>query len=448
MLSKGSVDINQGTPQSGWTPLMLATFKGFAPVVQVLLAEGASVSVVGDQGFTALHVASQEGHLAITNLLLNVGAHLEAQTCDGFTPLHCAQQRGSVEIARALIGAGANVDARSSRGQTPLYGASRLGQMKMAKVLLRANANPLLGVTKTATGSIFVPLEVAAEHGHLGVVSELVQHVGIEGCGGSSVGAYALQAAAREQHVEVMEILADAGVVDAGLALNVAARFGREASVKFLLQRQQTGHAGQVSYLNHTRHRLGKSPLVEGVDACSPRIIRLLLDAGADPTSVVRVTHPKSESIVVFHGTALELTELLLREKYVCGEPATEEQLHQLTAIRRLLMRVDAVHALPLLWPPSTAAPFIAHASAPAPAAALAAPTVSGERRPSTTSNPLTAMLPILRGRAGRRGALLAAQWRWVLPMYGCSCVGCFKLCVPDACSSGTVPGCNCFVWC
>ena len=420
VLSARFVHVNQGTPD-GYTPLILATVKGFAPVVQVLLTEGANVSVAADQGFTALHAASQEGHLNIARLLLGAGANLEAQTCDGLTPLHCAQRRGSVKFVKALIEAGANVNARLSHGETPLYDACLTGQSSIVKVLLRSNANPLLG-TKAIPGSgaaAVAPLEVAAQEGHLDVVRELVRRVGIEGCGGSLVGEYALAAAERGQQVEIMRVLMGAGVVDAGFILSTAAKFGREASVKFLLQQRRAGNAGKNSYLNRTRYSFGKSPLLDGVEACLPRIVRLLIDAGADTTSSVQVTHAASKSRVVLKGTPLFMTELFLRDKYVCGEAATEEQLHRLTAIRRLLMQVDAVHAVSLLWPPISV-PYIvraAPAEAPAPAPTLApAPVSVGERTPATSAAPLTAMFPILRERAGRRGVLLAAQMRFVLP--------------------------------
>lgn len=45
----------------------------------------------------------------------------------------------------------------------------------------------------------------------------------------------------------------------------------------------------------------------------------------------------------------LALTPLVLREQRIAGKHATEDQLHGLEGIRRLLLQVVAVHALS--WP-------------------------------------------------------------------------------------------------
>ena len=51
--------------------------------------------------------------------------------------------------------------------------------MDAVKVLIRAKADPLL--TTSQSGKTFVPLDVAAQDGHIEVVRELVQKHGIEG---------------------------------------------------------------------------------------------------------------------------------------------------------------------------------------------------------------------------------------------------------------------------
>lgn len=66
-----------------------------------------------------------------------------------------------------------------------------------------------------------------AFHGRSTVVRELIQTLGIEGCGGEGGGLHALGAAA-----DVMAMLMDAGVVvDTGSALHTTAGCSREASV-------------------------------------------------------------------------------------------------------------------------------------------------------------------------------------------------------------------------
>lgn len=76
---------------------------------------------------------------------------------------------------------------------------------------------------------------MAAQNGHVHVVLDLIHHVGIEGCGGATGGIDALCLASAREHVGVMAVLTDVGVVDKGQALCRAAMFGREGSVKFPL---------------------------------------------------------------------------------------------------------------------------------------------------------------------------------------------------------------------
>ncbi|CAM9443887.1 unnamed protein product [Ectocarpus fasciculatus] len=201
------------------------------------------------------------------------------------------------------------------------------------------------------------------------------------------------------QHLDVMAILTGAGVVDGGNALHGAVANGREASVKFLLrQRHQESNSSSVdgAYIN-ARASDGCTLMVWSIQSCfsqAPRIVRLLVDAGADTTSAVRVTDSQGE--VKFNDTPLAITTSYLREKIVAeGKPATEEHLHRLEAIRRLLLRVEAVHAVSWLWPSD--APFIGHATRSGPMPLLSAP------RP---------MLPILKRRTKRRSVLVATFLR------------------------------------
>ena len=195
-----------------------------------------------------------------------------------------------------------------------------------------------------------------------------------------------------------MASLTDSGVVDTGQALITAAKYGGEVSVKFLLQ-QEKGNTKDLHIYVNACCCLGNTPLSNGIAGASPRTVRLLVDAGADTTSAVRTTDGGE---VVFNGTPLALATRYLREKKVKdGEDATEDQLHQLEAIRRLLLRVKAVHAVSWVWPRGIPSK---------PAVAL-----GGARGTTMTSAPVTLMLPVLRKRARRSRVLLAALVRWVL---------------------------------
>ena len=403
LLSSASI-IDQGSPQ-GFTPLFFAAEKGFSGVVRILLDGGASVSIVGENGVTALHMSTQNGHLMATIDLVRAGADIEAKRDNGATPLHMAVQNGHLEVTTALINGGANVDSRLADGRTPLALAARFGSLGAVRELLRAKANPLLSTTESWGGEV-VPLDTAAAAGHSGVVRELIQERGLGGCTSPRGGNSTLAAAAIGQHVDIMDILTSAGVVDDMRALYHATARGREASVKFLLKQQQKRSGSVFGYVNNPDAQ-GVTPLsgiFDGAFAgfrCSPRVLRLLINAHVDTTSVVRLPIRESAG---HKGTPLALVNRCLREKKEGGKAATKEQLGGLEGVRRLLLQVNAVHATSWLW--GKGAPYIGR---PVQQAGRTATTAA------VTGTSLAAMLPVLRLRARRHGVLVAPLLRLVL---------------------------------
>ncbi|CAM9298827.1 unnamed protein product, partial [Hapterophycus canaliculatus] len=400
-LAKETIDIDE-VDANGYSPLMAAASMGRAGVMKLLLDKGASVSIVGHDSATALHASAQFGYLDATKLLVEAGAPLEARTSDRATPLHLAAHQGHPEVMRVLIDAGACINTRLEAGETPLYSAAYEGHADAVAELLRAGADTRLATTNPV-GKRLGAFAVAAGRGHSRVVSEFLRQLGIEACGGSTGGVDALHQAARKQRLNLLEMLAEAGAVDTGgKALAVASEFGREESVKFLLQqKRKTG--SEARYVRDTRDPYGRTPLVCTIDVgakqlSSPRIARLLIDAGADTESTVRVVDMLG--VVVFNDTPLGVTTDILRHKVVDGEIATVAQLNKLEAIRRLLLTVEAVHAVSWLWaktpnPPVAAEVFRRTDATPA------------------TETPLRMMLPLLQQRTRKRGVLLAALSRF-----------------------------------
>ena len=407
LLSSGSFDIDEVDRFIGCSPLIYAAGAGHARVVKILLDKGADTSIVGAGGCAAVHVSAQEGHVAATTMLIKAGADPETEDDAGLTPLLLAVDAGNWAMVRALAQGGANVDRRSSKdGLAALHRCAFAGREDIARELLRAKADALL-TTTAPTGPASVPLELATVHGHSGFVRELIQHVGIEGCGGVSRGVVALQGAAQLQHVDIMVTLLEAGVVDTGEALSLAACHGLLVSAKFLLQQRKARNpAGTLSYLE-SRDVVGRTPLLCCISLCpSPRMVRLFIDAGADTSSAVKINTPM-DTAGGMRYTPVAWTRLHLEVlKTVNGRPATEKELDMLRAVRRLLLRVEAVRAVSWLWPDGV--PYVARAAAKGSSA------VNNTSAPLTAA-PLMATLPVLRERARRRGVLLGAQSRLVV---------------------------------
>ena len=420
VLSTGSVDIDQGDP-NGVTPLMISAVHGDSHIASILLEKGANVSVTSDGGFTALHFSSQRGHLVVTKMLLQAGCGVETADSKGYTPLHMAADRGHWQVMSALIEAGARPDTRLPSGSTPLFTAASKGYVAAIRVLVRAGANPTLSKMispqemhpsemfhpsdQASAGATCGPLDMAAQEGHTGVVRELIQQCGIDGCGGASGGLFALRLAAQQGHVDVMILLTAAGVVDTGGALLGAVMGGCNEPVKFLLQQQRKRNPADVSRYVNILTNQGTTPLFSAVAfaRASPRVVRWFIDAGANVSSVLEVKN--STGGVFFRGTPLDYATVTLLQKRVQGKNATEEQLNNLEGIRRLLLQIEAIHAASWLWT----------SNAPHPAAAREAETsASANSSASTPSTPLASTLPILRRRARRPHVLLAPLFRWV----------------------------------
>ncbi|CAN0105571.1 unnamed protein product, partial [Pylaiella littoralis] len=380
VLSQGSVDIDGGYGDVGPTPLMAASTMGYLRVVRVLLRLGARVLVADNDGATALHLSIFNKHLAVSKALIKAGADVEALGVDG-TPLHVAAAEGFHEGMVVLIHAGANVDSEQESGATTLYISARQGRLDDVRVLVGAKANPLL----PAYDGESLPLDAAAENGNLEVVRELVQRFGIDGCSLDG-GTQALVEAASQNQVDIVTFLFDNGAVDAeGIALCAAVEGRREECIKLLANTSTRAYANMAhdsTLPMYSNQLFQDTPLVSAFELggfYSPRITRLLLDAGADVASRVRYERIEGD---VMHDTPLAIAASIL-PLWGTEWDASEDVEFGLKGVIRLLKQVDAVHAISWCWPSAL-----------------------------EKSTPIVRMLPGLKRRATKPRVLLAALSR------------------------------------
>lgn len=339
------------------TALMLSAQHGFIVVAKLLVDAGAALETKNQVGCTALHLAAAEGHFAIVKVLIGAGAILGVKNNDRNTPLHLAVRPGHLAVVKALAAAGAEAFKQNSFQQTPLFTASLEGHVDVVKVLVDLQLSPAGAKARQDKRNNNAALECAIDKGHVEVVREVLR-LGIEACGGASRGTSAICRAAKNQEIDVMVMLRDAGVVDTGVALSVAINGGREKSVMFLLRQAWVAPGG--AYLNSDgfNQRSNSSmfrltPLCHAVGCAFPRIVRLLLDAGADEKATARTT---CMSGMALDETPLAMATRNLAAKIIQEKPATEAQLHRLEAVRRLLLRVEATRAASWLWPSNSGA--------------------------------------------------------------------------------------------
>ena len=124
----------------GDSPVILAAYKGYTKILEMLLEAGADVAAL-DPGMkaTALHAASYAGRAEAAKLLLRYKIDIDKQgPYNGYTALHDAIWQNNVETAKVLIEAGADLNLKSNDGETPLDLAQSQGRTEIAAMIRQA----------------------------------------------------------------------------------------------------------------------------------------------------------------------------------------------------------------------------------------------------------------------------------------------------------------------
>ena len=119
------------------TPLLVSAGNGDITAVRQLLNAGEDVNQTGFADYTALMEAAYYGQTDCLRILLAAGA--DANRTDAFdcSALSYAALRGHTECVRLLLSApGIELDRKDRDGETPLFKACRSGQTECARLLL------------------------------------------------------------------------------------------------------------------------------------------------------------------------------------------------------------------------------------------------------------------------------------------------------------------------
>lgn len=142
---------------TGETPLMTCARTGNPDAVRLLIEYGAQVNArEPSQNQTALMWAIAERHADVTKALIEAGADLRAATKQGFTPIHFAARVGDLESLKLLLAAGVDINLQTRAGEsegqgrggattsgyTPLLIATLRAQVDTALYLLEHGADP------------------------------------------------------------------------------------------------------------------------------------------------------------------------------------------------------------------------------------------------------------------------------------------------------------------
>jgi uncharacterized protein len=318
LLAAGA-DVN-APAADGATALHWAVDADDESLVTALLAAGARADVANDLAITPLHLAAANGNEHIVRALLERGANPGAAASSGVTPMMEAARAGSTAVVRALAARGARGDAReTARGQTALMWAAGRGHSATVRALLEAGADLRArsttrrmtvmldrGPSRTVKTSMqdahtveaggMTALLFAAQGGDPETTALLLA-AGADVNDRAGSGVSALTLAAFSGHGAVARLLLDKGAdpdaAGAGYtALHAAALRGDEATVKALIARRANLNARLTngspvrrfgSQWALPRTMMGATPLMVATAYLETGIMRMLLDAGADP---------------------------------------------------------------------------------------------------------------------------------------------------------------------
>lgn len=158
------------------TTLRICASQGLLALTQMYLEMG----IHPDEGScrfceTPLHLASARGHAELVAILLRNGASVFTSThTRGETALHLAAAHGSLDTIRILLENNAEINATDSISKrTPLHAAAALGHLDVVKLLMDHGVD----VNKAIPETYVTPLHLAVLGGHLHVVRYMLDGV-------------------------------------------------------------------------------------------------------------------------------------------------------------------------------------------------------------------------------------------------------------------------------
>ncbi len=254
-----SSDVNTKDSRGG-TPLMYAAAFGSLDAMKLLVAAGADVNAKNAFDATALMGCATD--LDKVRFLVEKGADVNAQSKPGRTALLIASGiNGGSEIVRFLLDKGAESSAADASGVTPLLEATRVDDTASMKLLLAKNvAANVKGGLNGVGAEGYTPLLNSAGAGNVEIVRMLLAK-------GADVNAASGPEGGRVKN----------GPIALGYLtpLHAAASTGGPDMVKLLLDAGAKINALDVR---------GMTPLMLaiGTDRADPRVVKMLLDRGAD----------------------------------------------------------------------------------------------------------------------------------------------------------------------
>ena len=317
-------DLNEQN-ETGYTPLHYGVMKTRPGVVALLLEAGADPDVVNNQAKTPLDLAISGSKDEIIDLLLEAGAAVEPPV-DG---IHVLAWNNEVIGVKLHIYAGTDIDQADELGNIPLLLAVEKGHIGVLELLIKHEAN-----LEVSDPDGFTPLIMSAELNHPELL-QLLLDAGADIAAEDKAERTALDWAIIMQSAEAETILREnAAPSSAEKSFIAAIQTNNIDAVKALLKKgvdvNEPAYTTKtpLHYASHSRNKdILKLMLIEGADLEAkteqgftplsyaiglnhPDNCRILLEAGAD---VDAIDNWKRTGLNVTAGQGLpEVTAILL----------------------------------------------------------------------------------------------------------------------------------------
>jgi ankyrin repeat protein len=306
----------------GATALHWAAYRDDLQSADALLKAGAKPNAANDLGTTPLWMAAQNGSETMVKRLLDAGANPNLALLSGETPLMVASRTGSAPVAELLLAKGANINATGTRKQTALMWAVAQKHPEVVKVLLARN------VDIHARSATWTDVEAVPPHGYL-PYNRAFPH-------GNDT---ALMFASLVGDLASAKLLVAAGAnvndTDAwGVsATAMAAHSKHEDLVEFLLDKGANASADEAGF----------SAIHPAILHRSTRMVRALLDHGADPNALLKTWTPerRTSNDFSFYPEIVGATPLWLAARTT--QPEIMRLLVQKGADAKFIARVEYV---------------------------------------------------------------------------------------------------------
>ncbi|KAL3669552.1 hypothetical protein V7S43_004939 [Phytophthora oleae] len=135
-----STDLLNHESENGFTPVLVAIFRGKLKVLRQLLELGASPNTETRSGMTPLLAVVMTGDIVALSILVDFQVELNYETKNQVNAVLLAVDKGREEILNALLENGANVDGVNGIGRSTLIQASISGNANTLRILLAYGA--------------------------------------------------------------------------------------------------------------------------------------------------------------------------------------------------------------------------------------------------------------------------------------------------------------------